>query len=835
MVSTSNQLGITAVGKDELTPVMKRAADSIEGVGKTLKKVEGHTNALDKAFGSLGARIKTGFQLHVLNSAMNLLERSIRSVADAIPDLIRRGSEWAKTVDELGDVTGMTAKQASTLAGVVAITGSSIDGLTVGMVQLSKNAVVASDKFKAWGIQTKDANGHLLSSYDIFQNVRRRLSELGQGAKATALGTQLMGRGFKDIADIVTLTDPVWNQLVETVTRAGLVMTTAGAQAIDQWHRYKNVLDLTITGIGNQILMGVAPALTGLTNAVTQTIQNNMTSIVNAVAFMVTTVASAIASLLGYDLGSITLPDLGSAGGGGGTGGGGPTGQAKAAKKAADGMRDMAAAMKTLRDAQKALAEAKGTTIFGANMSEADRELAKQARAAAIADAQQRVSDAQKALHQHQKTMHAIAAASGMTVAQIRRQWSAGGGPVTKGLQDTITRAQQAGKDIADAIKDAIFGSPVGLLGGGIQIPGLMGGSPGMTVRTGGLVGALQGLQSMFQTLSGHLTNLNGLLGANGPLIVGIGALALKMGIPIPTGGGGGGGGAGQLIPWVGISLAFKDLRERLDARAKKALEDALAEQRSRGPRAPTTIGGMPWLFPQPQMGPYMPPSGGTTNAGQHPVTREDALQPVIRYLMDKYGTTSLDLLPGGGTFSGGKGGFFLGLGGSTDPLAALRPITDQWRGIADDVSDVGPLARGLADIVAAVNSVRVALDGSGESKGGSGLGNTLSGLRARMTAAETVNKVQATVLKQHGANIAASALVNSIQSVRLTKDERKIKAHGQLLDSHEARLDRLDGGGGDPKSRGVRSGGHMTIQLDRRGTRDFLSGRSVNTSLKPA
>ena len=66
MASSNSQLGVTLVAKDNISATMRR--------------VEGHTRGLDKAFGSLGARLKTGLQMHVLNNALGMLDRAFRRV-----------------------------------------------------------------------------------------------------------------------------------------------------------------------------------------------------------------------------------------------------------------------------------------------------------------------------------------------------------------------------------------------------------------------------------------------------------------------------------------------------------------------------------------------------------------------------------------------------------------------------------------------------------------------------------------------------------------------------------------------------------------------------------
>jgi tetrahydromethanopterin S-methyltransferase subunit G len=206
-------------------------------------------------------------------------------------------------------------------------------------------------------------------------------------------------------------------------------------------------------------------------------------------------------------------------------------------KQATAAYKGMASAAREYREALRALEAAKGQSDFAGNMSRADFVLAQQARQAAIKAARERVSDAQKALRDHRETMHRIEHETGITAQRIGQKLGKDG-PIIKGLQGTIEEARKSGKDIAQAIKDAIFG-PEGK-GFTIPLPGGIPGMPGVRIpgeRSGGLVGAMQGLQGFLQTMSGHLANLNGLLGGNGPLVLGLLALVkLLPGVPgVPT------------------------------------------------------------------------------------------------------------------------------------------------------------------------------------------------------------------------------------------------------------------------------------------------------------
>lgn len=511
-----------------------------ETMTRTLASIEGSTRRLDRSFGTLRGRLRSAIEFNLVSRSMDVMGRALRRVEDLLPSLIRRGEEWASTLDTIVDATGMTAEQASILAGVNQRVGGSNEALTRGLAAMAKSVYGNRDAWKEMGVQVALNNDGSVDAYRTFQNLRGAISATGGSLLSTNAAQVALSRSGKELLDLLQLSPKQWRLLSADVRRSGQVMSSAAIQAAEDWERAQSRFGSTLQGLGTQLLTGLAPVLTRFVDGFSTFIQNNMDGLVRFVVGGANTILTVIGDLLGIDLGEWSFTEQVSGAGGAAD----RTGKKlniltgshkKAASAAKDNGKEHKRLIDDLRKAERQLQGERSRTALFSRMSGVDAELWRQQKAARIKDAQERVSDAQKALAEHRRTMDRMGAQAEAAGARIRRglagglsknggKGGGGGAPSVLGdMKGMIADATKAGHQIAAALKDGIFGKE--------SILDL--GSTGVVVRTGGLIGALQGVQKWLQDVSGflsglagHLSDLNGLLGGNGPLVLGLLALA---------------------------------------------------------------------------------------------------------------------------------------------------------------------------------------------------------------------------------------------------------------------------------------------------------------------
>jgi len=423
-----------ALGASANLTVVAGLQDKLSG---PLNNIQKSTGNLEKQFTKLSGAAQNAFQFYVRYRIFGIIQRGVSALENAIPGLIARGQEWAATVDDIADSSGLAAEKSSLLAGMVTIMAGNADGLTKALGALSQQAVNHGDVMQRYGIKTRDANGRLLDSWTILMNVRKALSDLGNGFITTAAARDMFSRGGQTLMDFLTMSDKQVQMLTRDIKESGVIMTEAGLKAAEAWQRTQQRFEMQITGIANQITMGVQPLLTGLVDAITDYLRQNMAQIVGFVTQVIAFAANAVAGFLGIDISkqmeiwAVAFDkaakgkekrerDL-----------------AKGAKtrdqqtdnedgytralngqidaidrqiealdrrgRAEDARREQAELMRDIADARKELEEIRSKSIFAAGMSYAEAELARQAQAADIVAAQKRLGEAQQKLREQER------------------------------------------------------------------------------------------------------------------------------------------------------------------------------------------------------------------------------------------------------------------------------------------------------------------------------------------------------------------------------------------------------------------------------------------------
>lgn len=599
--------------------VVKATDHATEAINNVHKSV----SHLDQALGTIRGKFTTGFITHAGQQALNLFEEGVRKVADAIPDLIHRGEDWATTIEHITSVSGLSAETASMLAAAQAQLAGSSDGLDTIMAQLAKHVATGGPAFDDLGVSLKGVHDGTVSMDQIFMQVRDRLASMTDASRRAADAAAIFGRSWRSAAILLTESKIALQQQMQTARESGVVLTEEGIRAARAFELSQHSIGEAITGISSQVFQGAAPALTALTNAVSGYVRAHLTEIVNFVVQVVGVVSGFVSGLLGVELSITSLGTASDAGAsrlsalqdrlakltGGAKAAAAALPQVTAAIQAQINAigREIAAldrqnqaeqarqqyqqALKDIATAKNDLAQVRLNTIDTIGMSDAAAQLAMQAHAKAVTDAEKKVADAEKKAQQ-QRHQNAVSAernrlqaqqqalqaqlaraqqastamgginqkAIAQTESAIKRQemlQAKAAGHTAKALSTTMSTVLQAaiqqGKQFADDIQTAVFG-PSAI----IANPAWMGGSSA-GARSGGLVGALQGLQKDVQNLGSFFRPLTDALGSNGGLALDVVALiaAIKL---IPGAGAAGGAigdvGAGILGGGSGLAAA---------------------------------------------------------------------------------------------------------------------------------------------------------------------------------------------------------------------------------------------------------------------------------------
>jgi len=221
----------------------------------------------------LGEQISEGFNpataaaVALGTSIANLGAEIATHIADAVKEAIFAYSEWGGEIDHLQKRIGGSSQE-------LAILKVALD--SVGVSQSEYEAVARrlpvlleqhADKFKAAGVAYADANGNLLPTQQIIQNVTSYLDSFSAGAARNTAGVALMGRAYSQYADMVELTASRMQEADAVAKRFGMTLSQDDLEAANEFDAQLSLMHSAINGFYVTIGQALTPALTALATA----------------------------------------------------------------------------------------------------------------------------------------------------------------------------------------------------------------------------------------------------------------------------------------------------------------------------------------------------------------------------------------------------------------------------------------------------------------------------------------------------------------------------------------------------------------------------------------
>jgi hypothetical protein len=218
-------------------------------LGKSLRPTQQLAQDMGTAFAVAGAAIV---------GSLTLMAKEAANYGDAIRDAAIR--------------TNTTTEEMAAFSYLAQQSGTSVEALQRGLIILSRNAAAGADSFKRLGVDTKDSNGNLKSSKDLFGEVSQRLSMMADGTQKTALILSLFGRSGAELTEVLNGGKAALDGATAATVRFG---TAIGQDAADQADKFNDTLnDMSQAQLGLSLAIGkvLLPVMTDLATSISNSI-----------------------------------------------------------------------------------------------------------------------------------------------------------------------------------------------------------------------------------------------------------------------------------------------------------------------------------------------------------------------------------------------------------------------------------------------------------------------------------------------------------------------------------------------------------------------------------
>lgn len=226
----------------------------LQSVGATAAGVTGAMRGLTGAAAGLSGALGSLAPLLSVAGLAGMVKGSI-AAGDAIYDLSQR--------------TGVSVEALARFKKAAATSGTDLEGVSKGLVKLSKTMLDAATggkasaaSFQALGIDVKNADGSLKSADQVMLEVANRFKAMPDGVAKTALALRLFGKSGAELI-------PMLNMGGDAIDRMKVKMTEAFAQKADEYSDKLAILSGKVGALGADLTIALLPALNQITDALT--------------------------------------------------------------------------------------------------------------------------------------------------------------------------------------------------------------------------------------------------------------------------------------------------------------------------------------------------------------------------------------------------------------------------------------------------------------------------------------------------------------------------------------------------------------------------------------
>lgn len=187
--------------------------------------------------------------------------------------LLKKTIAVADQMTKMAQSVGVPVETLTSLSHAANLSGMTIESLSKGLKQISKNAMDAAagigeakDAFRALGVSTKGSNGNLKSSQDLIYEIADKFREMEDGAGKTALAMRIFGRAGADLIPMLNQGSAGIKDMQDEAKALGLVIDTEVGKAAERFDDNLTRLQGASKGFANQVMKEFLPTLENLTD-----------------------------------------------------------------------------------------------------------------------------------------------------------------------------------------------------------------------------------------------------------------------------------------------------------------------------------------------------------------------------------------------------------------------------------------------------------------------------------------------------------------------------------------------------------------------------------------
>lgn len=241
-------------------PIITELQD--EGIKRAKREFDKFKGAIAGAEGGMG-KLKAGSAV-ALDSIKANAATFATAAAGAIATFAAQGvtafQDLALSADKFAGATGLAVEEASRLLEVTGDLGIDAGTVETGIGKMNTVLGKSPDLFEELGIQVEYANDGTVNANETFLNVIDRLNKIKDPATKAKIATQILGKGWRDMSQLINMGADDLRASLATVSDAKVISPEEAAKA-KKFRDNMNDLKDTVEDLSLQIGEVLVPAI----------------------------------------------------------------------------------------------------------------------------------------------------------------------------------------------------------------------------------------------------------------------------------------------------------------------------------------------------------------------------------------------------------------------------------------------------------------------------------------------------------------------------------------------------------------------------------------------
>jgi hypothetical protein len=248
-------------------PIITELQD--EGIKRAKREFDKFKGAVAGAEGGMG-KLKAGSKV-AFDSIQANAATFATAAAGAIATFAAQGvtafQDLALSADKFAGATGLAVEEASRLLEVTGDLGIDAGTVETGIGKMNTVLGKSPDLFEELGIQVEYANDGTVNANETFLNVIDRLNKIKDPATKAKIATQILGKGWRDMSQLINMGADDLRASLATVSDAKVISPEEAAKAKkfrDNMNDLKDTIEDLSLQIGEVLVPAIADAVENL-------------------------------------------------------------------------------------------------------------------------------------------------------------------------------------------------------------------------------------------------------------------------------------------------------------------------------------------------------------------------------------------------------------------------------------------------------------------------------------------------------------------------------------------------------------------------------------------